>query len=861
MAKQIRPEELETVFIDFSKYYVPSPQQMRAHKASSRYVLFGGAMGGGKTINCNTLVQTATKGLKKIKDCVVGEEVLSLLPNGKTTWKKIVEVSHVGMERGFLVRTRTGNEIICSSTHPFLTVDGWNPLDQLNAGVMIAASRNWSDPKIQGKYSLGLIDTPIEDWFVKIVGYLIGDGSMRKEHISFSCANEKIFSDFCSSLPDSMQAVPTISNKDVFKVVRRSKKTNNVLKQMLKDAGIYGYLSYDKHIPLHFMNLPNRQIAMLLNRLYATDGCATVHPTCGQLLFSSVSHQLALDVKTLLLRFGIVAKITKRKTKTNFGKIYVVKIRRAPDILIFAEKIGICGKEEALARVVKKAKSAQFPGGKDLIPKCTYRSLLDGISFSKGMPEAKMKDKLRDRSRPYIRREQLQNVIEKFPQFACLYDAAHSDIFWDEIVEIKDLGKEVDMYDLGVEGTHNFVANSIFVHNSYWICAEAIQRSFDIEGNVGFLCRKENSTFKRTTLRSLQTILPPEAILRHNKSEQFYELINSSVIYYGGLKSTDTSKSAEERIKSMTLGWFGIDEASEVPEELFIMLCSRLRLQTGGMGKVKYKGLLTSNPEPGWLLRRFVESKLPDHIFIPATIRDNPYVPEDYEDNLRQMFPPDLAKAYIDGDWYALLGAGERNVFPYGWVKSAVNAEFDEGFTPIEMGVDPGRGGDESVVFLRHGVMAIMLYAGRMKDTAQFAELVAELAGKHQPEKIKIDVSGLGAGVYDILSHHPQVKNLVREYNGGWSPNDGERFMRLRSETHWNMRKRFEEGKICIPHDEKLIAELVSMRYTVKADRRIYVETKEEMLNRGLKSPNRADALMYAFAEGKVLEPPEIYLW
>ena len=46
-----------------------------------------------------------------------------------------------------------------------------------------------------------------------------------------------------------------------------------------------------------------------------------------------------------------------------------------------------------------------------------------------------------------------------------IHDLATSDVFWDQIVEITSLG-EMDVYDGTVDGTHNFVANGISVHNS-----------------------------------------------------------------------------------------------------------------------------------------------------------------------------------------------------------------------------------------------------------------------------------------------------------------------------------------------------------------------------------------------------------
>jgi DNA polymerase III alpha subunit len=46
---------------------------------------------------------------------------------------------------------------------------------------------------------------------------------------------------------------------------------------------------------------------------------------------------------------------------------------------------------------------------------------------------------------------------------------ANPDIYWDEIVEIKKIGKE-QTYDLTIENTHNYLANDIVVHNSHAAC-------------------------------------------------------------------------------------------------------------------------------------------------------------------------------------------------------------------------------------------------------------------------------------------------------------------------------------------------------------------------------------------------------
>ena len=46
-----------------------------------------------------------------------------------------------------------------------------------------------------------------------------------------------------------------------------------------------------------------------------------------------------------------------------------------------------------------------------------------------------------------------------------LHDLATNDVFWDRVVEITSIGEQ-DVYDGTVDGTHNFVAQGISVHNS-----------------------------------------------------------------------------------------------------------------------------------------------------------------------------------------------------------------------------------------------------------------------------------------------------------------------------------------------------------------------------------------------------------
>jgi len=385
---------------------------------------------------------------------------------------------------------------------------------------------------------------------------------------------------------------------------------------------------------------------------------------------------------------------------------------------------------------------------------------------------------------------------------------------------------------------------------SAFLCNEAIRLSLKYPGNRGYLCRHENVTFKKTTLLTLQKFLPGKLIKHHHKSDQYYELINSSFIYYGGLKPTQSEKPID-RIKSMELGWFGIDEATETSEEYFLILSSRLRLN---VPEIRYWGFLATNPEPGWVRHRFIDQHLPDHKFISALPKDNPYNPSDYEERLRALFPPEWIKRYLEGDWD--IKTEGTYIFPYKWIKMAVERKLEES-SPCEFGVDIARsGGDENVVACRHGPVVRISHTSSFVNTMQTSGEVALLIDKEKPEIVRVDTIGVGAGVYDRLR---EQNYSVEEFIAGAEAEDKERFLNLRAEAHWLFRERLEKGNVDLPDDPDLIAQLSGIQYKIRSDKKIQVESKDEMKKRGLKSPDRVDAIIMSFI-GKVQVEPDIFI-
>lgn len=111
---------------------------------------------------------------------------------------------------------------------------------------------------------------------------------------------------------------------------------------------------------------------------------------------------------------------------------------------------------------------------------------------------------------------------------------------------------------------------------------------------------------------------------------------------------------------------------------------------------------------------------------------------------------------------------------------------------------------------------------------------------KCAPEKIMVDVIGVGAGVHDRLKElgYPIVGVNVAE-----APcKNTEDFKNKKAEMYWNLRTLFEKDLIKIPniaHRNKLLAELSTMKYKYDSRGKLQIIDPE-------KSPDFADALSLA---------------
>jgi len=377
-----------------------------------------------------------------------------------------------------------------------------------------------------------------------------------------------------------------------------------------------------------------------------------------------------------------------------------------------------------------------------------------------------------------------------------------------------------------------------------WLCNEAIAHCLKHPGARGYLARHQLTSFKKTTLITLLDWLPTEWIRQHHRSENYIEFNNGSCIYYGGLGDDIR---AIEKLKSLELSFYGIDQCEETTEDFFFMLNSRLRLKVPG---VKYKGWLTANPTSNWVRSRFVETVLEGHEFVQALPSDNPYLPSSYISDLRKMLPEELVRIWVEGDWTAI--SGEASIFNYNDILESMKLtlEIPDGAKEC-LSCDPARFGNDSTVIMRkRGPLVTIEDVSRKSSTTETAGRIVRLAGGNRELPIKIDSIGIGAGVVDILNE--QGFN-VEEVIASAKAIEHTRFKNLRAEILFNVADLISKKELSLPNDEKLKAEMIASRYRIFSDGLIIAESKEEVRRRGLGSPDRLDALAILCAgEGSI---------
>ncbi len=379
-----------------------------------------------------------------------------------------------GIKQTYRLTTRLGRTIRATGNHLFLTIKGWERLDELAAGVHIALPRELS----------GAAGQTMNDAELALLGHLIGDGCTLPRHTIQYTTKETDLAEMVSSLATTLfgaEVRPRIKQERTWYQVyltstrHHTHGTRSAVSEWLDALGVWGLRSYEKRVPGRVFQQPAGAVALFLRHLWSTDGC--IRMTWGKsprpaIYYATSSEQLARDVQSLLLRLGING-LLKRVAQGDKGRVqFHVIIGGKSDILRFAQSIGAVNpaRQERLDEIVAYSEGREENTNRDVIPQpvwdahirpamqasgVTQRALYAGIGTAYGGTTIMNQNLSRERAAR----------VAQAAESTALKALAESDIYWDSIVSIEPDAVE-EVFDLTVPGPHNFVANDIVVHNS-----------------------------------------------------------------------------------------------------------------------------------------------------------------------------------------------------------------------------------------------------------------------------------------------------------------------------------------------------------------------------------------------------------
>lgn len=244
----------------------------------------------------------------------------------------------------------------------------------------------------------------------------------------------------------------------------------------------------------------------------------------------------------------------------------------------------------------------------------------------------------------------------------------------------------------------------------------------------------------------------------------------------------------------------------------------------------------------------------------------------------RYTDPAKLARE-VDIDYSA---SSDRVVFPAAWVRAATNLDLGDMGTIVECGGDlAGDGADSDIWTMRRGGSVVVQKTITRPNPTTTARAFLMVTESVDARILHYDAGGGYGGA--LKGEHDAGTNGGRVWpfelhavNGGGKCSARkfgdkpakELFINLRAEMYWTVRERFRKAYelalwrqgepagiphepdecISIPDDPELTAQLCSVLLVEIPSGKVQMESKKAMKGRGVKSPDKADSLVYSFA-------------
>lgn len=384
---------------------IPELDRLKIGPTVGRALAFMAPKGRGKCLVGETLIQLPDGRLCPIEQLVRDREPEVLAFDDKSLCFVKAKVSrHIenGIKPIYLLRTKLGHEIRCTANHPFFTEIGWTVAGELQPGKSRVALP-W---RLAG---LGAGTAPGKE--LRLLGYLIANGSLSRRDIGWMSKDSAIRADFEKCLSHFGDRA-SWSNGDECLIV------GGKVRDWLDGLGLLCKKSSQKGLPDFLFKLNDGAIREFLDALFTCD--LGIWKSSPIIEYTSASAALVRGVRFLLQRLGIAGKYVEFDAKFR-GKVLPgyakLSVSTSHNLVRFKQTFTLLGKK-AQRLTAFKFRSRQ--------PQWQYQRPLN------------------------------------------------EDAFFDIVESIEPVG-EAQTYDISVPYYHSFVANGIVAHNTWFCIEAAVQ--------------------------------------------------------------------------------------------------------------------------------------------------------------------------------------------------------------------------------------------------------------------------------------------------------------------------------------------------------------------------------------------------
>ncbi|WP_123623711.1 LAGLIDADG family homing endonuclease [Halorubrum sp. CSM-61] len=465
----------------------------------------------GREVPIRDLVERNLNDPKPVDDGVwdsVDFEVPALQGNGTVGKSRATKVwKREAPAEMYRVETASGRELDVTPSHPlFIQRDGqFAPVraEELEAGEFVAAPTRLDvdaddtldvDFRRAQSHNAVRLDAP-ERWtpaLSRLVGYIVAEGYVEKrdDHsgfVSITNNDEEVLEDARNTLHDLN-----------LETASRKSHDGKSARELLCSAGEFvSFLdevdaallksSAEKRVPSRIAGASDEITAAFIEGFIEGEG--HVSASQREITVASMSEELLEGVRSLLLQHGITSQLHERHNGSYRLRVSGAQFDR------YVTEIGFVTqrKQSAAAEHLETDRNTNV----DVIPNVgqTLRRLRESLGLTQyecGVPRNTYRHYEAGNRNPS--RDALKRIVNAFED-ACgssidgdsdafaktdggstardvvaLGRLTESDIRWDRIESIERVEPEDEwVYDLEVEGTHNYVSNGIVSHNSQMI--------------------------------------------------------------------------------------------------------------------------------------------------------------------------------------------------------------------------------------------------------------------------------------------------------------------------------------------------------------------------------------------------------